>query len=82
VYLYLYSPLHVFKQEQQAQLHLFTYSLLIIIVLFSCYSPITNLQKFETYGETGGQYTAVTLEHSFPYKSGKRGAMPHKKVPE
>jgi hypothetical protein len=60
----------------------FTYFLLIIIVLFSWYSTITNLQKCETYGETGGQYMVVTLEHSFPYKSWKPGAMPHKKVPE
>lgn len=28
-------PLHIFKQDQQAQLHLSTYFLLTIIVLFS-----------------------------------------------
>jgi hypothetical protein len=74
-------PLHALKQEQQGQ-HLFTYFLIIIIVLFSCYIPITSLPKFETYGETRGQYMVMTLGQSFPYKNWKRSAVPHKKVPE
>jgi len=57
-------PLHLLKQDQQAQFHLFTYFLLTIIVLFSRYSPITNLQKFELRGDRRtihGRYVRAQL---------------------
>ena len=74
--------LHVFKQELHAQLHLSTYFLLTITVLFSWYSPITNLQKFELTGRRANNTRSWRYSTAFLTKVGNGVQLPHKKVPK